>query len=559
MVNNENEINNFDNSVEDKTHSTNDIGQNEENHHRRKEFQEKNKSKITAIIILIGVIITIIIISCIYVLVIKFESNIFKNVYILNENVSGFSSKQLEKLLIDKNKLMTKNMLDVYENGKKIYTIYPSNIELEIDIGKTLKNAFSYGRNSNDILNAITVVKNINNVINVNVEYKYNESKFNELLKNLDLTVEGRYIDDSYTIDTLNNSLILIKGKKGNSIDYETVKKSIIKNISIQNNKYDLDIIQKNPNEIIYEKIYKDSNKEPKNAYVNEEEKKVVKEQNGYKLDDNVLKKAINDLKNKSANEEIIIKLETVEAEIKTTNLNYSHFNDKIEGITTYFNSAEKNRSNNIEVGVKYINEVIIQPGEIFSFNNTVGEITKAKGYLLATTFSGGKAVSGIGGGICQVSSTLYNAVLKSNLEIVTRYAHSLPVGYVLPSLDATIYVGVQDFKFRNNREFPIKIIATYNPAGSLNISIYGVKEEIEYTVELESKVIEVIYAKTKYVYDNTIEKGKEIIVSKGSNGKKSEAYIIRSLNGKVVSKELLSKDVYGAQDKIIKIGTKEN
>lgn len=153
----------------------------------------------------------------------------------------------------------------------------------------------------------------------------------------------------------------------------------------------------------------------------------------------------------------------------------------------------------------------------------------------------------------------MYNAVLESNLEIVTRYAHGLPVGYVLPSRDATIYVGVQDFEFKNTRDYPIKIIASYNAAGSLNISIFGTKEEVEYDIEIESIVVEVLEYDTVYIYDDTLEKGTETVTTSGANGKISEAYIIKSLNGEIVEKELISEDTYSAIDEVVSIGTMED
>ena len=533
-------------------------GEKEVRHNRREKNNTTNKNKHIIIIAIIALVITVISIFVMYMLSIKFETKLFNNVYILNENVSGYSTDKLEKYLIEKNKTISQINLELYHNNKKVFTVYPSNIELEIDINKTLKNAFSYGRSSNDFMNTITIIKNINKNININTEYKYNKEKLEEIIKNIDLSLEDRCINDTYTIDDKNNNLILIKGSIGNSINYDEVSNKILECIASSNTRYGIDVIEKSPEVLDIDKIYGETNKDSVNAYINEE-KKVVKEINGYKLDKQKIQESLNDLKGKSAKEEIIIPLEVILAQISTKDLNYSEFNDKIEGATTYFNSADKNRSKNIETGLKYINDKVVLPGEIFSFNDTVGEITRAKGYLEGITFSGGKMVKGIGGGICQVSSTLYNAVLKSNLEVVTRYAHSLPVGYVLPSLDATIYIGMQDFKFKNTREYPIKIIASYNRAGSLNISIYGVKEDVEYDIKLESIKLQTIYAKTKYIYDNNLQKGQEQIVYKGSNGIISESYIVKYLNGKVVSKQLLSRDTYGAQDKVIKVGTKEN
>lgn len=126
----------------------------------------------------------------------------------------------------------------------------------------------------------------------------------------------------------------------------------------------------------------------------------------------------------------------------------------------TSFNPGERNRTINLKLAAAAINGQVIQPGKTFSFNKTVGPRTKERGYLEATIFVGGKKEQGLGGGICQVSSTLYNAVLASKLKIVERHTHSLPVTYVPTGKDATVSYGYLDFRFQNNKTYPVKIQA---------------------------------------------------------------------------------------------------
>ena len=126
----------------------------------------------------------------------------------------------------------------------------------------------------------------------------------------------------------------------------------------------------------------------------------------------------------------------------------------------TSFNPGEKNRTINLKLAAAAINGQVIQPGKTFSFNKTVGPRTRERGYLEATIFVGGKKEQGLGGGICQVSSTLYNAVLNSKLKVVERHTHSLPVTYVPTGKDATVSYGYLDFRFQNNKPYPVKIQA---------------------------------------------------------------------------------------------------
>ena len=135
----------------------------------------------------------------------------------------------------------------------------------------------------------------------------------------------------------------------------------------------------------------------------------------------------------------------------------------------------DTNRNNNIKKAAASINEVILYPGDEFSFNGTVGQRTAEAGYLAAGAYANGQVISELGGGICQVSSTLYNAALLANLEITERYPHYFSVAYVPWGLDATVSWPNVDFKFVNNRTYPIKIMTEVNaPGGTTNVKIYG-------------------------------------------------------------------------------------
>jgi vancomycin resistance protein YoaR len=131
---------------------------------------------------------------------------------------------------------------------------------------------------------------------------------------------------------------------------------------------------------------------------------------------------------------------------------------EKLSEFTTEFKNATESRAHNITKAAEAIDEKIVKPGETFSFNNAVGPTTKENGFMLGRIFVNGKDGKGYGGGVCQVSSTLYNAAEELGLEIVERHKHSKPVNYVESGRDATTSYGVIDFKFANNKSYPIKI-----------------------------------------------------------------------------------------------------
>jgi len=141
----------------------------------------------------------------------------------------------------------------------------------------------------------------------------------------------------------------------------------------------------------------------------------------------------------------------------------------------TKFSLGVKARNSNIELAAKLIDNKIVYPGETFSYNETVGPTTKANGFKKARIFIKGRKSEGYGGGVCQVSSTLYNAVDEAGLDVVERHRHSLPVEYVPKDRDAATSYGGIDFKFENNLERPVRIDSYFDKTGTVGVRIYEV------------------------------------------------------------------------------------
>ena len=194
-------------------------------------------------------------------------------------------------------------------------------------------------------------------------------------------------------------------------------------------------------------------------------------------------------------------------------------------------------------------------PGETFSFNQTVGQRTKAAGFKEATAYSNGQVVQEVGGGICQVSSTLYNAVLYANLEIVERTNHGFKPSYVKPGLDATVSWGGPDFKFKNNRNYPVRI-KTDTSGKVLKIYIYGLKTDNDYTVTLDAQYVSTVYYETIYQKDSSLGSGESKVIQSGSNGCKTATYkYLYDANGTLIASECISRDTYNPHNKIIAVG----
>ena len=203
------------------------------------------------------------------------------------------------------------------------------------------------------------------------------------------------------------------------------------------------------------------------------------------------------------------------------------------------------------------INGTVLLPGEEFSYNKIVGERTIAAGFKEAAIFNAGRVENGLGGGICQISTTLYDAVVMANLEITERRNHQFVTSYVGAGKDATVVWGSQDFKFKNTRKYPIRITATVQ-GGVATVQVWGLREEVEYDITIETKKTATISYTTQYIQDASLPAGQQKVVQEGNNGRKVEAYKVTKLNGQVISRTLLSKDTYNAMKKIVRVGTGE-
>jgi len=227
--------------------------------------------------------------------------------------------------------------------------------------------------------------------------------------------------------------------------------------------------------------------------------------------------------------------------------------NQKISSYTTSFDASKTNRTHNIRLAAESINGTIIEPGGVFSFNDTVGPRKVVNGYKMAPIISGEKLIDGIGGGVCQVSSTLYNAVLLADLEIIERTGHSMPVPYVPKGRDATVNFGSLDFRFRNNTDQYLLIYAGVN-GSYLTVKLFG--RDSSKTVKLTSEEVKVIRPSVQVIKDNTLPIGYQEVVSPSKPGYQVIVWRTVEQKGKTIKKEVISNDRYAPIKGVVKIGT---
>lgn len=254
--------------------------------------------------------------------------------------------------------------------------------------------------------------------------------------------------------------------------------------------------------------------------------------------------------------ETVTVDLQDYSPRITSADLN------KITGImssySSTFGTADTGRVENLRIASGYINGTLLMPGDEFSYNKTIGPTTPERGYKEANTYVGSKIVPGYGGGVCQVSSTLYRAVIQANIRSTERRNHSMTVGYAKPGLDATVAAGYIDYKFVNTYDFPI-YIQGYLSGNQVVFNVWGNKEAMGgKTYELVNEILETYTYGTEEVQDPTLPEGTRVVTSSGANGCKASGYLVTYENGVQVNKELISTDVYSTRNQVVSVGTKK-
>lgn len=284
----------------------------------------------------------------------------------------------------------------------------------------------------------------------------------------------------------------------------------------------------------------------------------ITNETIGKTIDENELHQKLIENINGNINEEknIEITLKDTNPKIKAEDL--KKITGKISNYSSNYKNTGDGRVKNMQIAAETISGTVVMPREEFSYNALIGDTTPDKGYEKANTYVGDEIVPDYGGGICQVSTTLYRAVMRANIRSTERMNHSMIVSYSEPGLDATVANGYIDYKFVNTYDFPI-YIQGYVSGGVVDFSIYGNVEAMgNKTYDLISVINEKINPEVVYKEDNTLEEGKEEVKSYGMTGYKATAYQITYENGVEVNRELISSDTYLKTDTIIRKGTKK-
>ena len=357
--------------------------------------------------------------------------------------------------------------------------------------------------------------------------------------------------EDGYTADLEAGTLTLVKGHTHRSVDRqgaeEAVKSAYAQLLAQgQADTVQLPILDSAPQEPDFEAIHGELYAEAANAAIDPDTCEVLPHTVGVDFDTAQAQRLFQQAQE---GETVEVPLTVTQPDITQEILADRLFADLL-GQGTSQVSGSSNRKFNVKLSAEACNGVILMPGEEFSYNNTTGSRSADKGYLPAPVYSGGASVDETGGGICQTSSTIYYAVLHTTLEIVERHAHMYSVGYVPDGMDATVYFGLSDFRFKNNTDYPVKIVTeSYDKNGLryLTVKLYGTNVDGRYAVP-ERTQFDFVSPTTQYRADESIPQGTTKVDAKQNayTGRSARAWrVIYEKDGTLVEKQDLGVSTY--------------
>ena len=446
------------------------------------------------------------------------NTKIISNIFIQTYDVSNLTQEEAIKKI---NNIITSQIPEELTLKHNDYetSISTKELNIQFDTTNAVNNAYKVGRTGNLLQNDLTILQTKFQKKQFTLNLTLDIESLKKQLQDISGKLPDKVKESSYYIEGSN--LILTKGETGAVVDVDKTASEIIEqiqNLNVKNNTIEIATEEKSPSALDIDSIHSELYSEAKDAYFTQNPYSIYPSENG--VDFAI---SINDAKAmlQEDKDEYSIPLKVLYPSVTTNMLGTEAFPNLLSQYSTSYSTRNQKRTTNLRLAANKINGTVLMPGETFSYNKVVGERTIAAGYQEAPIYVSGKVVDGLGGGICQITTTLYNAVVYANLEIVERSNHQFVPSYAPASRDATVVYGSIDFKFKNNRNYPIKILCSVQN-GIANFQIYGLKTDNDYEVVISNRV-----------------------TGTTSNAIYSEAYKILKQNGQVVSSTLLSQDVY--------------
>lgn len=443
----------------------------------------------------------------------------------------------------------------------------PSDTAVRLDLDKAVEAAYAYGRGgglfSRVKKNALTERTDLNVADFLTLDESYVRTMLDEYAKDAvsektepSVTEGTTTVTDDEGEERELKTLTVKLGSAGREINTDELYKAVLTAYADANFEMQYVVEEDLPKAFDLDALYHKYYVAPVNAVCDENTYEVTDGSDGYGFD---IKKAMDELEKAGPGGEVTLTLDVIKPQYTKESLQEKLFHDELASYDSPYNAGLIGRSENLRLACLAINGYVLKPGETFSFNGVVGERTAAKGYKEGGVYVGGETVQQLGGGVCQVASVLYYCTLKSDLEVIARQEHQYVPDYIPWGMDATIYWGSLDYKFRNNTTYPIRILAEAS-GGYVRVRFMGTETK-DYTVELDYKAAMTHKSKTEEVeiskgmknYDKykDYKDGERIQV--GYDGYEVDTYRMKyDKNGKLLSTEKVNHSSYDWRNRLV-------
>ncbi len=493
-----------------------------------------------------------------------YDNRILNNVTLAGLNLGGMTKEEAAAAIEEEFGGLYSTTDMVVTLSETVLTFSPKDTGASLDVDAAVKAAYSYGRTGTKsekeaaYQSSLTGVHTIGLMPYLNLNEAYIQqvleeyaSGFSSIFTDASYKLEGERPElaaDKFDLDDPCQILVITMGTPGMGVDTRSLYNEILDAyslgiFSIEKEEATPDMLPEKPDlQAIYDEYYI----APVDASIDTKTFETIPGSYGYDFDLDAAQELIDDA---DFGEVVKIPMRCIAPEIQDDEL---LFRDELGSCKTK-HTKDENRNTNLKVACEAINGTVLKPGETFSFNDHLGERTEQKGYKPAGTYAGTKLVDTVGGGICQVSTTLYYCTLLADLQIVDRINHSMPVTYIDYGLDATVSWGGPDFKFKNSTNFPIKLLAEVKD-GYVAMKIMGTDEK-DYFIKMEYEFTGVEKHETVYeehdessgYYDGQVLQG-------GSDGLYVRSYKCKydKKTGELISRDFEARSHYKKVDKVV-------
>ena len=401
----------------------------EEESYKFKESKKVIKTKKNHKFVILAIVVSIILIlallfSTIFAFINSNSNTILGGISVRKISVEGLTEDEAIKVISDKLEYEKSKELSLKINGESYY-VTPEQIGIEYNINKAVETAFNVGRDGNIFQNNYEILLTMVEKKDVELEISYDEKLLNNVISEINAKLPNAMVDNTYSVEE--KELIITRGTSGIVVDSDDIKQVLLNAIQNgTNDELEIKTAYKECPEIDIEKIHSEVKTEPQDATFKTNPFEIIPHKTGLDFDVEKAKEIL-----KEDKEEYVIPLNIIEPKVHTNEIGSEAFPNLLSSFSTKYDSTNVPRSKNLQIAMSKLDGVVVMPGEVFSYNKTLGKRTVQEGYQYANGFAAGKVVPMLAGGICQISSTLYDAALYANMNIVERHNHMFQATYV--------------------------------------------------------------------------------------------------------------------------------